>query len=900
MLSHLDGGRRKCVDDKPRAHSLARTIAILASLAQLTTGLDAMWKDCMGSKCYKVFGPETSYENLQSLCHGYGGELFSAGNQSVLQHVQSIFERDAQDTDGDAVLLLGALTDKEALGNLAFDDASADVTLEFIDATLETAVAKMSSGSCIQSLRLDSDSAAVSWIETACEQDRLYSVCQHTAPEYGFCYEIRWQDQKGRTRKRVMEPVTQFPQNHPKTAGNGVCGGAEYNFIPPEGLWSGKGAGKANDSSCKLVSGGELFYGYDYPTSGSSNTGFADDNALTMFFLVDSDYRGYWVLAIDKPDGVDADDGYLGMSINGSGLDGAGVNVQLKDDPAVKDVGNACEKSDLKDEGFGRDCYAWNGTHGSFIWRWHQCCTDGMVLGRLPSTDFCIDVEITKKRGLSKMLVGDFVADELDISMTEIPFDSAVNVCGYECPDFCSAITNCGECSSTKGCGWCPGYGCEAIGAKGGCAEGWRDSDSEECCEACATASSCDECVDIEGCGWNHRHHTCKSGNKYSRTLCQTSDDLENYFAFGYAECTTESPTAAVQQTNSTSAPTDAPYSATPTTSEPTTEAPTTVEPTTAEPTTAEPTTVEPTLPNTRSESTKAPAFQEETSNATTHEEAVDTPPSGPADIGPASWTIALGALGACVLLIALLAGGYKYKRRKGSRENLDGDFTSIAPGVIKQSTKVSAFQQGNPMFDNIGLVCDKPSKTYPKNPLVQALAAHKAAGDYFRVFTNNPSIAMQLSKETMCFVKCTEDDGVLLDKLEKPGPIRALVNLAMAKSSRGDASPTSKVKTHLRIKKRDEWTRHIDPATEKEFFYNGKLNEVVNDAAGINEAQASARREDADPLRWEFAPDEFEDFDLVLDVLSRANWQLCKDLHLEYFLHPESGERVWIESSTS
>lgn len=47
------------------------------------------------------------------------------------------------------------------------------------------------------------------------------------------------------------------------------------------------------------------------------------------------------------------------------------------------------------------DCFAWNETEGrgSFKWTWIDCCTDGMVMGRMPFNSFTMNIKWTSFRG---------------------------------------------------------------------------------------------------------------------------------------------------------------------------------------------------------------------------------------------------------------------------------------------------------------------------------------------------------------------------------------------------------------------------------------------------------------------------------------------------------------------
>ena len=64
----------------------------------------------------------------------------------------------------------------------------------------------------------------------------------------------------------------------------------------------------ASDASCKDEEGGDVFYGYlsnKYKGSrwkqSSSNTGFTLKEAAAMYFVIDGEANGYWVVTVDAP-----------------------------------------------------------------------------------------------------------------------------------------------------------------------------------------------------------------------------------------------------------------------------------------------------------------------------------------------------------------------------------------------------------------------------------------------------------------------------------------------------------------------------------------------------------------------------------------------------------------------
>jgi hypothetical protein len=106
-------------------------------------------------------------------------------------------------------------------------------------------------------------------------------------------------------------------------------------------------------------------------------------------------------------------------------------------------------------------------------------------------------------------------------------------------------------------------------------------------------------------------------------------------------------------------------------------------------------------------------------------------------------------------------------------------------------------------------------------------------------------------------------------------------------------------VRVDLKVKKLDEWTKHVDLCAtdldKQEFFYNGKFNKLQ-----FSDENIKVKKKQGEPvsLRWEFAPDEFDNFEQVLQVLSRDRWKQVRDheRRLTYYVNPRTQERVWLE----
>ena len=118
-----------------------------------------------------------------------------------------------------------------------------------------------------------------------------------------------------------------------------------------------------------------MFYGYNYPKASSGNTGYQIDNAFSIYMIMDEDATVYLVIGIDAPGTPKNAENQktLSASITSTGLTG------LATDPSVV----------LRDD-VGDWNGNWNAATGSASadWRWAPCCTDGGVIGPLPSDGF--------------------------------------------------------------------------------------------------------------------------------------------------------------------------------------------------------------------------------------------------------------------------------------------------------------------------------------------------------------------------------------------------------------------------------------------------------------------------------------------------------------------------------
>mmetsp|Transcript_10398 Transcript_10398/g.33203 ORF Transcript_10398/g.33203 Transcript_10398/m.33203 type:complete len:299 (-) Transcript_10398:1566-2462(-) len=121
-------------------------------------------------------------------------------------------------------------------------------------------------------------------------------------------------------------------------------------------------------------------------------------------------------------------------------------------------------------------------------------------------------------------------------------------------------------------------------------------------------------------------------------------------------------------------------------------------------------------------------------------------------------------------------------------------------PGLGDATTQGDEDMQANPMI--VGLKGWKPGDS---NELVEMLEKCAKEDRIVHLYTNNPGIAMLLSGDNGCFVKCTQDSGDLIEGISAPRLVPSLFR------RRGGVP---KVNTELKVMKRDRWTLHVDPVS--------------------------------------------------------------------------------------
>ena len=328
-----------------------------------------------------------------------------------------------------------------------------------------------------------------------------------------LCYKLEW----GGGAMAGIRPITGMPNSHPLVNGDVNCPGHQYTAgeaIPVTGYWNYNG----NCNAMSAVEGAEMFYALGYPIGSSANTGYYAHDAAMMFMVEDEGGRMHLVLTLDDTNAQgDTTGGRLTLDVSTSPPQTT-IDLELLDDRT--EYNNNVVRS-------GATRYReWNSSagRGSFHWAWGACCTDGMVLGPMPTTGFQMDLgrhlaispriwssrfsqptspnispsisphisphlialcvcvrfptaagsdesrlsNSRRNRGIDKLSFATWLPDSSGVSFIDVPFAEAMSnplrVGAFTCSDFCASLSSCGTCTATEFCGWCgPADGGECL-----------------------------------------------------------------------------------------------------------------------------------------------------------------------------------------------------------------------------------------------------------------------------------------------------------------------------------------------------------------------------------------------------------------------------------------------------
>lgn len=302
-------------------------------------------------------------------------------------------------------------------------------------------------------------------------------------------YKIEWSHKSSSVPfAAAVEPIDGMPAAHPKVAGT-ICGEsyAPGAPLPATSGWSTSGRMESG-GDCRQVTSGEMFYAYFYPHHYSSNSGYNKMKTMTIYMIIDDIGDAYAVMSVDVPNNGERSAVAMTMVSN---LGGTDASVVLSDD--------------------GRE-FIWDQATGigQANWNWVSCCTDGGVLGPLPSSDFFIEFTMRSRHSNFKDLeFATFNSATSTVDSRVIPFDDLTlytdplssrswefRLTGFTTEDFCASFTSCGECTVQPQCAFCGGT-CQRDTQQ--CLSSTYTPQGS-CCDDCAAHTAEVACVGAIGC----------------------------------------------------------------------------------------------------------------------------------------------------------------------------------------------------------------------------------------------------------------------------------------------------------------------------------------------------------------------------------------------------------------
>lgn len=328
----------------------------------------------------------------------------------------------------------------------------------------------------------------------------------------------------------LVEPLDVIPAGH-ELLTSAQCG-VTYTEGQPivAGPWSTSGR-TSSGGNCANKDAGGLFYAFRHPRHASSNTGFERDETAQFLFLIGHDDLNdltnpklYFLMGLDRPG--NADGGELALKV--TNLPSTDTKISLMDDGGDA----AASGSRPWDYCWTRsgDCGTWDASNGrgSFSWKWWDCCTDGAVLGDLPTDqEYSFWVEMsephpvdrpTSSGGIDHFLFPSWNGngwDETTVEWAQVANGIKVDV--QNCNSYCSQYEECSRCASDDRCSWC---NASAVGGTSSCLETseMQNTDASDAdtycpsedlelngcdCDVCSVHDDCFACVNSEDqCVW--------------------------------------------------------------------------------------------------------------------------------------------------------------------------------------------------------------------------------------------------------------------------------------------------------------------------------------------------------------------------------------------------------------
>jgi len=245
----------------------------------------------------------------------------------------------------------------------------------------------------------------------------------------------------GYNQFQVVRPLVGFPANH-SLVSTYKCYNAS-DPIPHDGITDCDAFGTPNSNSA------EVFYSLGRPRSASSNTGFETVDAVSLFFVVDDKGKGLFIINYDAQGG------------SGEGSNG-NQNRAILD---MTSTGLAGDENVTflvyDDEGERKPWDTVTGSVTRATWNWANCCTDGAVLGYLPSNGFCLNLRWDVLRGIDSIQFGSYNALTIEmefsvsLSTANAMGDNDIEACAELCSDVCAGFSDETSCDNQFACAWC-------------------------------------------------------------------------------------------------------------------------------------------------------------------------------------------------------------------------------------------------------------------------------------------------------------------------------------------------------------------------------------------------------------------------------------------------------------
>lgn len=411
-----------------------------------------------------------------------------------------------------------------------------------------------------------------------------------------MCYKVKWNAAPTYQEERPIFPVSVFPKGSPvlDVTQTNPADVDECKHIPSAlnpgsklaNFWWWDMDQYYNDdflpppTTSVAMPAANAFYAYSYPYAWSANTGRERSNTITMFFLMDTKATMFHFYILDKA--WDGSGGSYNMTLSGTdpffargniavGAGGTNPdpspsnNIVFHDEQKGNKYPDAVDYTPgtpftpgtvpimLRDDPWNKYEYDASTGRYKFHWLWHECCTDGMIVGPMPPAgheayNVTYEADCSTMTGLERgtrismwsplgapytdagnSQTDDEAACSADVSQWlhyDVPMEQTctwthgVQVEGRPCSHHCADYHDCGSCSSQLQCGWdssvaggaCVPMPMAAPGSVTSLTHMLHPTPADRTCPVCAAMTTPYDCMCEEGCGWAPLEGKCISG----------------------------------------------------------------------------------------------------------------------------------------------------------------------------------------------------------------------------------------------------------------------------------------------------------------------------------------------------------------------------------------------------